>query len=233
MPKSSSTKSHRPHSSELSRWFHRACKHEEGALQELLALYRPLLLRLARRRIKGALQAKVGASDVVQVTVIKATQHFAANSFTERKNFWAWLKTVLGNEVADARRRFVEADKRAITSECSLHSLQTKKWLNQLSVSLSDPHTVGDIHGVTVDHVLKGLTALPAHYQLVLRLCYYEKLSFEAIGKRLKRSPDSARQLRNRALKLLRSGLECLSDVDSRNSSRRHPLDGEASDGAI
>jgi RNA polymerase sigma-70 factor (ECF subfamily) len=211
----SASKRRRPDSSELSAWFHRACKREEGALQQLLALYRPLLTKLAHQRVRGALRAKVGASDIVQATIWKATQGFPEQHFIERKRFLAWLLSILKHEATDVRRRFHDADKRNIARECSLFSPETKHWLSRLSASLSAADAVVAPGGHTVEDLVAALGRLPPHYQLVLRLRYYEKLLFEAIGARLERSADAARVLHNRALVKLRSELDRIADQEN------------------
>lgn len=210
----SSAKHRRPDSGELSDWFRRACKGEEGALQQLLALYRPLLTKLAHQRVRGALRAKIGASDIVQATIWKATQHFTAQNFCERKKFLAWLLSIFKNEATDVRRQFHDADKRNILRERSLFSPETKLWLNQLSASLSGANVVICPQGHTIEDLFDALDRLPPHYQFVLRLRYYEKLTFEAIGARLERTSDAARVLHNRALKKIRTELNAAVDGD-------------------
>jgi RNA polymerase sigma-70 factor, ECF subfamily len=216
MPLGSTSKRRRPDSAELSTWFRRACKREEGALQQLLALYRPLLTKVARQQVRGALRAKIGASDIVQSTIWKATQGFPAHRFSERKRFLAWLLSILKHEAADVRRRFQDAEKRNIGRERSLFSPDTMDLLSRVSASLSAADAVVSPQGHTVEDLLAGLGRLPPHYQLVLRLRYYEKLPFEAIGRRLERSADAARVLQNRALAKLRSELDRMADRGSR-----------------
>jgi RNA polymerase sigma-70 factor (ECF subfamily) len=215
MSNSAPKKRRHPSSAELSRWFHSACRHEAGALQQLLALYRPLLLKLAHRRLKGALRTKVAPSDLVQTTVWKATQNFDAEQFEGRNGFLAWLLTILKNEAADARRRYREAKKRDVSRERPLFSAETQDWLNQLSASLSISDAVLSTRHETVEHLLATLQRLPSHYQLVLRLRYYDKLDFGAIGEKLQRTYDASRVLHNRALKRLRRELALLTDKDS------------------
>lgn len=204
-----------PNSAELSRWFHAACRQEAGALQQLLALYRPLLMKLAHRRLKGALRTKVAPSDLVQTTVWKATQNFGDEQFAERRGFLAWLTTILKNEAADARRRYREAKKRDVSRERPLFSAETQKWLNQLSASLSISDEVRFGRHGTVEQLMAMVQRLPAHYQLVLRLRYYDKLDFKAIGEQLERTPDAARVLHNRALTRLRNELDELAGPDA------------------
>jgi RNA polymerase sigma-70 factor (ECF subfamily) len=215
MSDSAHKKRRRPSSAELSRWFHSACRQEAGALQQLLALYRPLLMKLAHQRLKGALRTKVAPSDLVQTTVWKATQNFGAEQFAGRSGFLAWLVTILKNEATDARRRYRVAKKRDVSRERPLFSAETQNWLNQLSASLSVSDAVLSERHETVEHLLAALQRLPPHYQLVLRLRFFDKLDFGAIGEKLERTCDAARVLNKRALKRLRRELTLLSNEDS------------------
>lgn len=212
-------KRRRPNSSELTRCFQSACRREEGALQQLLALYRPLLLKLAHKRIRGALRTKVGPSDLVQTTVWKATQGFESERFVDRSGFLAWLVTILKNEAADIRRRYRDAKKRDVSRERPLYSPETQTWLSQLSASLSATDAILSARHETVEQVLAALVRLPSHYQLVLQLRYYEKLDFGAIGKHLDRSYDAVRVLHNRALKRLREEILLLADHNTEPST--------------
>jgi RNA polymerase sigma-70 factor (subfamily 1) len=193
-----------PASSVLSRSFNAACRDDPGALDELFGFYRPLLLYLADRRLRGALRPKVGASDIVQVTELNARRNFISQEFTNRQGFHAWLLTILDNQVADMGRRFVSTKKRDVSRERPLFSPETQDWLRLLSARLStranDANTPESL-----EHVKATLNYLPAHYQMVLRLRYFDMLSFELIGEKLNRPTDAARMLHNRALTRLRA----------------------------
>lgn len=211
-----SRKGRRPSSTELTRCFQSASRREEGALQQLLALYRPLLMKLADKRLRGALRIKVAPSDLVQTTIWKATQNFESQQFADRRNFLAWLVTILKNEAADVRRRYREAKKRDVTRERPLFTPESQTRLSQLAASLSETNDLLSERYETVEQVLAALGLLPLHYQLVLRLRYYDKLDFAAIGKHFNRSSDAVRVLHNRALIRLREELRLLSDPNSR-----------------
>lgn len=206
MARSAARKS-RPNSEELSRWFHRAREHDSAALQQLLKLYRPLLMKLAHQRVKGAMRIKVAPSDIVQATVWKATQEFGAQEFADRGRFLAWLVTILKHLAIDEQRRFRQSQKRDISRERPLHSPESQQWLRQLSATLSG--TVGHRSRklANIDEILGAIERLPPHYQLVIQLRYYDKLTFEDIGSKLQRSADAARVLHNRALQKLRGEL--------------------------
>lgn len=197
----------RPDTQELSDCFRRACNHDAGALQQLLALYRGLLLKLAYQRLEGPLRTKVAPSDLVQTTVWKATQAFPSERFDNQKGFVAWLVTILKNEAADIRRRYGGAQKRDVSRERPLHAAEVQQWLNQLSATLSGGDATQFQTHETMERLSSAMARLPSHYQLVLHLRYFQKLTFPAIGVQLERSADAARVLHNRALARLRKEL--------------------------
>lgn len=207
MPHSGTSNHHRPTSSELSNLFHAACRQEMDSLQKLLALYRPLLMKLAHKRLTGNLATKVAPSDLVQTTVWKATLNFQNEQFDARSNFLAWLITILKNEVTNVRRWYRDAKKRDVSRERPLFAADTRVWLSQLSASLSANDAALTARRESIDELLIALGRLPTHYQLVLRYRYFNKLSFGAIGNKLERTYDAARILHNRALQRLRKEL--------------------------
>ncbi len=196
-----------PSSGVLSNVFRAAVQQQPGAVEQLFALYRPLLLYLAGRRLRGRLRPKVGASDLVQLTEWKARKNFVEQEFTNRRGFHAWLLTILDNQVADVGRRYVGTQKRDISRECPINSAEAKDWLRQLSQRLST-RVAGLDALASVEEVTLALEKLPPHYRFVLKLRYFEGRSFQAIGDFMERPADAARMLHNRALARLRSQLK-------------------------
>jgi RNA polymerase sigma-70 factor (ECF subfamily) len=212
MVRTPARKRSRPNSSELSRWFHRACEREEGALQELLKLYRPLLLKLARDRLKGALRTKVAPSDLVQSTIWKATQEFTPEKFRGRSGFLSWLIAILQNEATSTHRHYYKTKKREVSRELPLSNPKTHDWLKQLSASISISDAAKSRRADVIERMQAALKRLPRHYQLVLRLRYFEKQDFHRIAARLDRQYDAVRMLHNRALVRLKKELDELDD---------------------
>lgn len=198
---------HLPSSRALSQIFQAAVQDLPGAVDQLFAAYRPLLLYLAQRRLRARLRPKVGASDIVQVTEWKAREYFSGQEFATRRNFHAWLFTILDNQLATLGRQFVMAKKRDVARECSLSSPEAKDWLHRLSARVSvraDQIQTAEI----LEEVMLVFQTLPPHYQLILRLRYFEMLSFQAIGDQIDRPADAARMLHNRAITSLREKLQ-------------------------
>lgn len=208
MPQRRANQRARPSSVELSKWFHRARNNAPGALEQLLLLYRPLLLKLAHQRLKKPLRVKVAPSDLVQSTMWKASGNFGKQSFEDRNAFVAWLTTILKHEAKDVYRRFQVAKKRDISRERPLLSAETKELLSRLSDRLANTTSGSCQPFEDVEKLVAALGQLPPHYQLVLKLRYYEKLKFVEIAQKLDRSADAVRVLHNRALRRLRDHLQ-------------------------
>ncbi|MBL9163236.1 MAG: sigma-70 family RNA polymerase sigma factor [Planctomycetaceae bacterium] len=206
-----------PSSGALSQIFQAALQDRPGAVDQLFAVYRPLLLYLAQRRLRARLRPKAGASDIVQLTEWKAREYFAGQEFATRRNFHAWLCTILDNQLATVGRQFVMAKKRDVARECSLSSPEAKDWLHRLSARVSgrsDQLQAAE----ALEEVMLVFQTLPPHYQLVLRLRYFEMLSFQAIGEQINRQGDAARMLHNRAITSLREKLHASQNGESSRS---------------
>ncbi|QDU89213.1 RNA polymerase sigma factor [Pirellulimonas nuda] len=197
---SGSSIQHEPEPSARSRWFHRAAALEPGAIDQLFTLYRPLMLKLANDRLQGPIRRKVAPSDVVQTTVMKALEAFPKQRFGGRRQFVAWLRTLLRNEAIDVQRRYCCSQRRDIARETPLCNAETKDWLARISASVSCGGVGGLGTETSIDALLAAMDRLPAHYRLVLRLRYYDRLRFDAIAEKLERSSNATRMLHQRAL---------------------------------
>ena len=81
--------------SPIERLARRAHANDAGALEELLRLTRPGLLRHARRLIRDA----DAAQDVVQETLLRL--HANIGQLLEPAAFWVWARTILHREAID------------------------------------------------------------------------------------------------------------------------------------
>src|SRR5262249_3517953 len=149
------------------------------------------------------LQAKGGASDLVQETFLEAQcafDRFHGNSEVELR---AWLRQLLHHRAAKFRRRYRETQKRRLVRETPL--------------SLANPPAHADddrpppsaelMAREQAQRLRKALEGLPDDYRRAITLRYAEQQSFEEIGRRLQRTPNAARLLWLRAIEHVKHAL--------------------------
>src|SRR6185437_10192427 len=87
------------------------------ALAWLLENCRPYLLLIANEELDTDLRPKLGASDLVQQSIIEAQRDFAGFRGVTHGELLAWLRRILHHNLADARRHYREADRRRLDRE--------------------------------------------------------------------------------------------------------------------
>lgn len=196
------------------------CGHDD-AFGKLFETFRRHLLLVAHEELPQALRGKLGASDLVQETAVDARRDFPAFRGATPEECFAWLRAILRNNVVDAVRRYGTSQKRATGLEVSLTSPAGRRE----GAMLEAAHGLPD--GSAIRREDAGLLAaamgqLSTDHQTVLRLRYWEGLSFVEIGDRMSRSPDAVRKLWYRAVERLQEEMKgasvaCADRVDSSN----------------
>ena len=179
------------------------------ALGQALEACRGYLLLIAQQELDADLQAKGGASDLVQETFLKAHRHFGRFHGTTEKELLAWLRRLLLNNLADFRRLYRATDKRRSTREVALDPGDSASQPGGLAAAIPSPSKAAMSQEQTVA-LQQIVDALPAHYRQVLRLRHQEDRSFEDIGARMNRSANAARKLWARAVERLQQDWERL-----------------------
>ena len=170
------------------------------ALGELLEKYRNYLILIARQELDAKVRAKGGASDLVQETFLEAQRDFAQFQGDREEELLAWLKQLLHNNLVNFARRY-RAGKRRVSREASLDARSPSR--------RPDPPAPGpapDEHAAAEEQsrrVRDALARLPGNHRRVLLLRCRDNLSFEEIGKRMKRSTNAAQKLWARAVERL------------------------------
>jgi RNA polymerase sigma-70 factor (ECF subfamily) len=177
------------------------------ALGQLLELGRPYLLHLANAALDAPLQAKAGASDLVQETFLEAQRIFARFQGGEAAELLAWLRAILLNKVDTFTRQFYGTGKRQIGKEVALDAGSTPG--GGLAGQTPTPsHQMAQAEQTLA--LTCALEQLPEHYRQVIVWRQWEALPFEEIARRLNRSVDATRMLWWRALERLQQQLEGL-----------------------
>lgn len=172
--------------------------HDE-AFGRLFEAFRRHLLLLAHHELPPLLRGKLGASDLVQETAVDARRAFDAFRGSTAEECFAWLRSILRNNVVDAVRRYATSQKRAAGLEISLASPTGRRE----GAVLEAPRGLPDASVIRREEALcvaSAMARLAPDDQMVLRLRYWEGLSFVEIGSRMDRSGDAVRQLWYRAV---------------------------------
>jgi RNA polymerase sigma-70 factor (ECF subfamily) len=177
------------------------------ALGQVLSQYHYYLLQVARRQLARDLQAKGDASDLVQETFLEAQRFFDRFEGHSGAELRAWLRCVLVHQTAKVGRRFRTTQKRRLAREVRLGSsdpLAATECLPPANVPSPSAHLMARERQ---ELLLRALERLPEDYRHVMVLRYQQELTFEEIGREMRRSADAVRMLWARALERLKHEL--------------------------
>jgi RNA polymerase sigma-70 factor (ECF subfamily) len=178
------------------------------ALGQLLEACRAYLLSIANQGLGSDLQAKGGASDLVQETFLEAHRDFGRFHGSTEAELLAWLRCLLLNNAANFARCYRATGKRQVGREVRLEgSDSSTAGTAGLAADTSSPSTEAMAHE-KAEAVARALERLPEDYRCVITLRNQERREFDDIGRLMDRSPDAARRLWSRAIERLQHELE-------------------------
>ena len=173
-----------------------------------LVVFRPYLQMLARMAWGGRIQAKLDASDIVQQTLLQAQRSLDQFQGSADAELAAWLRQILANELAQARRNFRQ-DKRDLAREISYDALLEQSSMRISGVAIEDEASPGE-RAEFNERALRIATAvesLPEGQREAVILHYFQDLTVPEIAQRLQRSTTAVAGLVHRGLTKLRSML--------------------------
>jgi RNA polymerase sigma-70 factor (ECF subfamily) len=188
----------------------RAGDGDAAALGQLFDSYCGYLTLLARVQIGRQIQGKVDAGDVVQETFLEAHRQFSNFRGTTEAEFLAWLRRILGGQLALVLRRYLGVKGRDVNLEREIggHLNQSSGALDGgLLASLSTPSQHASRREQAV-LLAEALDRLPEDYREVIILRHLEGLAFSEVAQRTGRTENGARKLWARALASLRQFLD-------------------------
>jgi len=196
-----------PGSSQIESWLAAARQGSADALGRLLELCRPYLLKVAKENLDADLQAKLGASDVVQEAFLEAHRDFSCFHGWTEAEMLAWLRCILLHNLANMTRHYRQTGKCHVSREVNLGGVPLEDLAGPGSKEGKSPSSQAQAR--ERDETLKrALARLPEEYQEIIRLRNYERLSFAEAGQRMGRSGEAARKLWGRAIDHLQRILE-------------------------
>ncbi len=176
---------------------------DRNAIGNLIERYRKYLLLIANQDIGPELKTKMGASDVVQDSLINAQVHFEQFHGTSEREFKAWLKAILTNDIRKCHRHFA-TQKRDANLEINLQEQSNVgRMLHDAQLTPSSDA----IEKEKSNAIRIALASLSPDQQQVIRLRNFELLNYDEIGKRMGRSEAAARKLWARSIESLKDHL--------------------------
>jgi RNA polymerase sigma-70 factor (ECF subfamily) len=185
-------------STDFSRLLEAARGGSADALGRLLDAFRPYLRLVASLRMPDELRGPVGESDLAAETILLAVKHFDGFRGETEASLRSWLRRILINQMADARKRRPPGRSVPLAGSDSDSGM--------LPAALADTDTPSDqaMEAEEKTRLQLALARLPQHYRDVIALRQGPPvLTFPEMGARLGVSADAARQLWGRAVKEL------------------------------
>lgn len=187
---------------------------DQSALGDLLEHYRQYLTVLARIHVNRQVQAKMGASDLVQEAFLNAHRSFGEFRGQTQSELVAWLRKVLAACVVDYVHRRYARRRRDVRLEERLEA-DLDKSAQHLRSAVAATHSSPSQIAVRREQVVEfanALERLPKSYRSVILLRHVDGLPFADIAKLMGRSVDSVQKLWIRGLDRLRRELGVAND---------------------
>jgi RNA polymerase sigma-70 factor (ECF subfamily) len=174
------------------------------ALGELFEGFRQYLLLVANQELRRDLQAKVGASDLVQQTFLEAQRGFDQFDGRSQRDLLVWLRQILKNNLRDATRSYRCASKRQVQREIAIVADDDSAAIPTTVLVDRSESPSWPVRQCEQDAALHdALSRLSECQRQVIVLRNLELRSFVEIAECMGRSPDAARKLWGRAVQAL------------------------------
>ncbi|MBI3468954.1 MAG: sigma-70 family RNA polymerase sigma factor [Planctomycetes bacterium] len=195
-------------SSEVRRGIAAARSGSTQARGEVLEICRQYLLLVAARHVGRDVQARYGASDLVQQTFLEAHRHFSQFQGHTRDDLLAWLCRILLNNVANFSRDHRQTRKREVSHEIPFESAESSGRREMEPIARTPSPGEHAIARERAEALQQALERLPELYRQAILLRNRDGRSFSEIGQIMNRSPEAARKLWARGVDRLRDELE-------------------------
>ena len=171
----------------------------ESARNDLLEHIQDYVGLMARNQMPSKLKAKFGASDVVQQSLAQVIRRFDDFRGESPGQFYAWLRTIVNNEVRQLQRDF-HRNKRNVDLERKLADEVTGSVAGHvLWDHLPTPGT-NAIANEELKTLKLAIESLNPDDATVIQLRSLERLPFKKVAERMDRSEGAVTQLWYRAI---------------------------------
>jgi RNA polymerase sigma-70 factor, ECF subfamily len=160
----------------------------QGSLDSLgqaFELCRPFLIKVATDELGADLRAKVDVSDLVQETFLEAFRDFEQFTGKTKKEWKAWLRTILKHNLLHVVRRYRESAMRDLAREVGIDQGDSQGVQGGDLVADSTSPSGRAMREERNAGLQRAIERLPKRDRLVLLLKFQEQCTFEEMGRRL------------------------------------------------
>ncbi|MBN8602779.1 MAG: sigma-70 family RNA polymerase sigma factor [Planctomycetes bacterium] len=173
-----------------------------------IAEYRPQLLQLANQLVSQQMQARIDPSDVVQETLLAASNNLSqADSI--KVPLLVWLYKLLRQRIIDAKRKHLGSSKRSVKHEKFFTTATSYQYVLDHLPAHYQPRPPSELSAsMRLQKLDQALRSLDPETETLLRQRYFEGISLAEIAERLGISLSAAKMRHLRAVQELRKVLE-------------------------
>ncbi|WDQ18792.1 sigma-70 family RNA polymerase sigma factor [Rhodopirellula sp. P2] len=178
---------------------------ESSNRAEEIARYEPYLRMLARMQMRANYKAKLGASDIVQQTMLQAVAAIDQYRGTTEAEWRAWLRKILVRQMCHLDRD-LHRDKRDIRREQSMEQRVAQSSMRLEGLLAGDVGTPSQ-HAMVGESLLTladAIESLPEAQRDAISLHYLEGLKLSDVAERMDKTAGSVAGLLHRGMKQLR-----------------------------
>lgn len=179
--------------------------HESPARAEEIARYEPYLRMLARMQMRASYKAKLGASDIVQQTMMQAVAAIDQYRGTTEAEWRAWLRKILVRQMCHLDRD-LHRDKRDIRRERSMEQRVAQSSMRLEGLLAGDVGTPSQhaMVGESLVSLAEAIESLPEAQRDAIAMHYLEGLKLSEVAERMDKTTGSVAGLLHRGMKQLR-----------------------------
>ncbi|NLX95332.1 MAG: sigma-70 family RNA polymerase sigma factor [Rhodopirellula sp.] len=196
--------------SEIRDLLQKARQGDPSCRDQLFEMCRSYLGLIARAQVETWLRVKVDASDLVQETMLEAHRDFDRFEGESEKQWMAWLRRILSNNVADFVRQYHGTAKRQVRREVRFRDGAESGEDGRGAPEPAAPGGTPSEELLRIDDELRvaaALGQLPPDYQEVILLRNLQRLPFNEVAEQMGRSRPAVQMLWMRAIKRLQEGM--------------------------
>ncbi len=180
----------------------------DNALGEICQRFREHLLLTADDGLGGELRAKLGASDVVQQSMLEVHNDFRRFAGESEQEFRRWITRLVERNLIDSARQFRQTQRRDIRRERPIEPNTSGHTCLEQSLTAREGTASRIFRQQEEDRELgEAIERLSLRQRQVVELRHRQGFSFDQIADQLDTSEGAARKLWSRAVEQLRHHL--------------------------